>query len=146
CHPLRRGRGLVEERSVCDLKAGKIGDRSLEIEKRFEPSLADFRLIRRVRRIPGRIFKNIPLDDRRQDRTIITLPDQRYHSRVLSCPVARPTQTFRFQKSQRKHEPFVLTNPLWERLHDELVEARHTDSSQHRAHISGRWANMSARE
>ncbi len=52
-HRLGRGRALVEHRRVRRGEPGQVGDHGLEVEQRLEPSLADLRLIRRVRRVPG---------------------------------------------------------------------------------------------
>src|SRR5690606_41717883 len=47
---------------------GEVADHGLEVEQGFEPALADLRLIRRVRRVPGRVLQDVALDHRRQDR------------------------------------------------------------------------------
>ena len=76
-HRFRRRGRLVEQRSVGDVEPGQVADHGLEIEQRLQPALADLRLIRRIGRVPRRIFQDVALDHRRQDRAGIALADQR---------------------------------------------------------------------
>ena len=84
-HRFGRGSAFIEQRRIGDIEPGEIGDHGLEIQQGFEASLADLRLIRRVGRVPGRIFQDVALDHRRQDRPVIALPDQRCADFVLAC-------------------------------------------------------------
>ena len=68
---------FVEQRGVGDVEPGEVADHGLEVEQGFEPALADLRLIRRVRRVPGRVLQDVALDHRRQDGAGIALADQR---------------------------------------------------------------------
>jgi hypothetical protein len=78
-NPLRHGhrfgcrRGLVEERGIGNVQRSEIRDHGLEIKQRLESPLADFRLIRRIGRIPSGVFQNIALDHGWQDRAVISL-------------------------------------------------------------------------
>ncbi len=77
CHRFRRGGRFIEQRGVGDVEPGEVADHGLEVEQRFQPALADLRLIGRVGRVPGRVLQDVALDHRRQDRPRIALPDQR---------------------------------------------------------------------
>ena len=76
-HRFCRSRGFVEERGIGDVQRGEIRDHGLEIEQRLESTLTYFRLIWRVGGVPSRILQNVALNDGRQDRVIVSLPDQR---------------------------------------------------------------------
>ena len=82
-HRFGRSGGLVEQRRVGDVEPGEVADHGLEIEQRFQPALADLRLIRRVGGVPRRIFQDVALDHRRQDGAGIALADQRGEHLVL---------------------------------------------------------------
>ena len=56
--------------------AGQIGYHRLKIQQRFEPPLRDLRLVRRVGRVPARVFQDIPLDYRRGDAIRIARADK----------------------------------------------------------------------
>ena len=64
---LRRRRSLRRAASVGDVERGQIGDHRLKIEQRFEPALRDLGLVRRVGRVPTRVFENVSLNHRRRD-------------------------------------------------------------------------------
>src|SRR5438093_3593943 len=76
-HRFCRSRGFVEERGIGDVQRGEIRDHGLEIEQRLESTLTYFRLIWRVGGVPSRILQNVALNDGRQDRVIVSLPDHR---------------------------------------------------------------------
>ena len=75
-HRFGGGRRFVQQRTVADFHAGQRNDRRLEIQQRFQPSLRNFGLIRRIRGIPGRILENVPLDHGRRSRSVIAHADQ----------------------------------------------------------------------
>ena len=64
-HRLGGGGRLVEQRGVGDVEPGELGDHRLEVEQRLEAALADLGLVRRVRRVPGRVLEHVALDHRR---------------------------------------------------------------------------------
>ena len=87
-HRFRRSRSLVEQRGIGDRQPGQVGDHGLEIHQGFQPALADLRLVRGVGGVPGRVFQNVALDHRGQNRAVIALPDQRGEHLVLACNLA----------------------------------------------------------
>ena len=90
------GSRLVEQRCVCDLHGGKIGDHGLEIEQRFETALGELSLIRRVSGVPTRILQNISLDHGRRDAIGIASADKRTCDFVLLRNGAQFGERFRF--------------------------------------------------
>ena len=109
-HPPRHGHGfggsgrLVEQRGVGDLEPRQIDDHGLEIQQGLEPPLADLRLIRRIGRVPGRIFQHVALDDGGQMRAVIALADQRDHRAVARCHVAHLRQQLRLRQRRTEIE------------------------------------------
>ena len=70
-------RCLIEHGSVRHIHSRQVRHHGLEIQEGFKPALADFRLVRRIGRIPGRVFKHVPQDDFRGMRAVISHPDHR---------------------------------------------------------------------
>ncbi len=95
-HRFRRGGRFIEQRGVGDVEPAEIADHGLEIEQRFQPALADFRLIRRIGGVPGGVFQDVALDHRRQDGAGIALADQRGEDLVLRRELAHMRQRFGF--------------------------------------------------
>ena len=93
-HRFRRGGGFIEQRGVGDVEPGEIADHGLEIEQRFQPALADLRLIRRIGGIPRRTFQDVALDHGRQDGAGIALADQRGEHLVLRGKLCHMRQRF----------------------------------------------------
>ena len=75
-HRLRSGRGLIQQRSIGDRQARELADQGLEIEQGFETSLADFRLVRGVGRVPSRVLKHVALQQRWGVAIVITQANQ----------------------------------------------------------------------
>ena len=83
-HGLGRGGRLVEQRRIGDLEPGEIRDHGLEVEQGFQAALADLGLIRRIGRVPRRIFQDVARDHGRRDRAVIALADHRDQHLVLA--------------------------------------------------------------
>src|SRR4029077_4665108 len=84
-HCFSSGRGFVQHGSVCDVEGSQIYDHLLEVQQRFEASLRDFRLVRRVSGVPARVFENVSLNDRRRDAVVVASSDKRARDFVLLC-------------------------------------------------------------
>ena len=78
--------------------------------------MADLGLVGRIGRVPGRIFENVALDHRRQDRPIISLTDQRRENLILIGDDAELLQSFAFRNSRRERERGWLPDPIGHRL------------------------------
>ena len=88
-HRLGRGRGLVEQRRVRDRQPGEVADHRLEVQQRLEPALRDLRLVRRVRRVPGRVLEHVAQDDLRRVRAVVAEADHRRHHAVAVPELAQ---------------------------------------------------------
>ena len=137
-HRLRRRRRLVEQRSIGDVEPGKIADGCLEIEHRLQSTLADFRLVGRVGRIPSRILQNIALDRRRHDRAVIALADERGQNPVLVRGLAQTIERAAFGKWPAEIERLDRANVLGNGLVDQRLESRGANNPQHLGDFLGR--------
>jgi hypothetical protein len=95
-HRLCRGGGLVQQRGVGDFHAGKVGAQRLEVDQRLHAALRNFRLIRRIRGVPGRVLQDIAQDDVRRMRAVIALADEAAEYLVLVGDGADLGQRFDF--------------------------------------------------
>ena len=77
CHQHRfsRSRRFIEHPGVGGTHSSQVADHRLERDESLESALSDFRLIGRVRRVPRRVFKDVPLDDTRHDGVVIAEPN-----------------------------------------------------------------------
>ena len=95
-HSLGSRGTFVQQRGVGNIQAGQFADHGLEVQQRLETTLRNFRLIRRVGRVPGRIFENIAQNYQRRQRAGVALSDQRGEYRVLRSQLAKAGQGFDF--------------------------------------------------
>lgn len=95
---------FIEQRGVGDVKAGQIADHGLVVQQRLKTALADFRLVWRIGRVPGRVFQNVALDDRRRDGAVIALTYQRGQDLVLVCRLAKTIQRLTFGQGRTPGE------------------------------------------
>ena len=151
-HPPRHGHGLggggcfVEQRGVGDLEPRQIDDHGLKIQQGFEPALADLRLIRRIGRVPRRVFQHVALDDGGQMRAVIALADQRGHRAVARCHVAQLRQQFRLRQRRTEIERLRLADIAGDGLVDQGVERRRSDHPQHALDVVRRRTQMPVAE
>ena len=82
-HRFGGGGGFVEQRRVRDREAGEVGDHLLEVQERLEATLGNFGLVRRVGRVPRRVFEHVAQDHGRRVRVVVTLTDIRAEHLVL---------------------------------------------------------------
>jgi hypothetical protein len=82
-HGFGGGGGFVEQRGVGDRQAGEVADQGLEVQQRFETALGNFRLVRGVGGVPGRVFQQVAQDRRRRVRAVVALADVGLEQLVL---------------------------------------------------------------
>ncbi len=131
-HRFGRGGRLVEHRRVCDLHAGEVGDHRLEVQERFEPTLRDFGLIRRVRRVPGRILEDVAQDHVGGDRVGVTEPDQRSEHLVSGAQHTESRQCLRLRKGGVEREGDAFANRGRDGRVDQRFEGRISEVREHR--------------
>ena len=113
-HCLGRARRFVEHRRVRDFELRQINDHLLEVDQRFEASLRELSLIRRVSGVPTRIFQNVPLNDGRRDAIRVTGANKTFVDFVLLGNRAELSQRvvfrFRFRQIQFMIETDIFRN------------------------------------
>lgn len=137
-HRFRSGRCFIEQRCVCDIEAGQVADHGLVVQQRLKTTLADFRLVRRIGRVPGRVFQNVALDDRRRDRAVITLTDQRGQHLVLVGRFAQAVERLAFGQRGTPGQRHLLADGGGNGGVDERVEAFVANDLQHVSHFRRR--------
>ena len=96
-HRLRRGGRFVEQRGICDIERGQVGDHRLKIEQCFQAALRDLGLVWSVGCIPTGIFQNVALDDGRHDAIGVAGPNEVSDHLVLLRDLAQFGQRFLFR-------------------------------------------------
>ena len=143
-HGFRRRRRLVKQRGVGDVEPGEIGDHGLEIQERFQPALADFRLVGRIGRVPCRVFENRALDHRRHDGAVVALTDQRQHHLVLLRRGPQVIEHLALAHRIAEGERRFLPDRARHRLVDQRVQRRGADNLEHVGDLRRRRADMAA--
>ena len=72
----------------------QVSDHRLEVQKRLKATLGNLRLVWCISGIPSWVFKDIPLDRRRRDGTVIALANQRDEDVVLFGHLLHEMQKF----------------------------------------------------
>ena len=138
-HRLGRGGALVEHRRVGHLEPGQVGDHGLEVQQRLQPALADLRLVRGVRGVPGRILKYVAAQHRRRQRVVVALTDHRHRDGVGVGQCAQLGQRLGFGGGRRQLvetgcQPVGgqrVENACRQRLVGQFVEGADADGLEH---------------
>ncbi len=147
-HRLRRGRRLVQQRSVRDGQPGEVADQRLEVEQALQPALRNLRLVRRVGRVPERVLQHVPQDDRRRVRAVVAAADHRRAHHVAVGDAADPREGFRLGQRRRVGQLQLPVQPDPTRHHgiDQLVDRRHAHRVEHRHRVCLRLPVVPGRE
>ncbi len=121
-HRFGSGGRLVEQRGVRDLHPRQVPHHRLEIQQRFETALRNFRLVRRIRRVPAWVFEDIAKDHARRHGVVIAVADERPENLIPGCNPAQILQEMMFALAGRQGQRFVETNPGRYRFVDQRVE------------------------
>ena len=62
CHGFGGCRGFIQHRGIGNRHAGQVTHHGLKVDQRLKATLRNFRLVRRVSRVPRRVFKNVAQD------------------------------------------------------------------------------------
>ena len=87
-HSFSNGGGFIQQRGVGYGKSREVLDHGLEVEQRFEAALGNFRLVRRVGRVPSGSFQDVAADDRGRDGVVVALADHLDSGLVLGRELA----------------------------------------------------------
>ena len=73
-HRLGRGGRLVQQRGVCEFHAREFRDHGLEVQKRLEAPLGDFRLVGGVLRVPAGVLQDVSRYDGGNHAAVVAEP------------------------------------------------------------------------
>lgn len=133
---------FIEKRRVGNVEASQVADHGLVVEQRFEAALADFRLVGRIGRVPGRVFQDVALDDRRRDRAVVALADQRHELLVAVGRFAHLVERLALGHRRAPGKRRFLADRRRHGVVDQRIERRVTDDLQHLVHFGRRRADM----
>ena len=138
--------GLVEHRRVGEVHAGEVSDHRLVVEQRFQATLADLGLVRRVGRVPRRVLEHVAGDDRRRDRARVARADERREHLVERRDLAESGDDVRLGYGGPDAERVAPADRLGHHLIDQLGERGHPEDGTHRGDLRSVGADVALDE
>src|SRR3989338_3053381 len=126
----RRG-PFVQQRCVRHIHTGEVHHHRLEIQQRFQPALRDLRLVRRVLRVPTRVFENIALNNGGSDGAVVSETEIRRSNDILVCDAPHMTDKAMFAHSVAQVHRRCASDRCRNGLFDQSLKARHADDVEH---------------
>ena len=145
-HGFCAGGRLIEQRSIGNGQPGKITHHRLEVEQAFQPALRNLCLVRRVLRVPSRVFKNVAQDYRRRMRIVIALADIGAIGLILYGSLLQLAQVIGLAEGRRHAQRVIHTDGIGDGAGNQLIEAAYADDSKHFRSIRFAGANMTGRK
>jgi hypothetical protein len=102
-------------------------------------------LIRRVRRVPGRVLEHVALDDTGRDGGVVAHPDQAGARLVLGGDAAQRGEHLRLAAGGRQFE-LLVTDRFGDGLVEQPLERTGAEGAQHLAELFDAGADMAADE
>ncbi len=130
-HRLGGGRALVEQRGTGGGQTGQLGDHRLEVQQGLEPPLGDLRLVRRVRRVPGRVLHDVAQDDRRGEGAVVAEADHGVEDLVAVGQGAQLGQHLGLGTRARQVEPVGVLDHIRRGGGRQFVERTVADLREH---------------
>ena len=119
---------FVEQRSVRERETGEIRNHRLKVQQRFESTLGDFGLVRRVLRIPTGAFEDIALDHRWHDDIGVSHPDTGANHLVARGDLAEALDQLELARRRtfepRERQRFVEAYRRRDRVVGQLIEIK----------------------
>ena len=131
-HRLGRGRCLIKQRRVGTRQARQIGDDRLVVEQRLEAPLRNLRLVRRVRRVPGRILEHLAEHHLRGMRAVVAKADHLRHDAVALTDLAQLIKHFDLGCGRRDVERLTHQDRLRHSCSLERIKGVVAELVQHR--------------
>ena len=141
-HGLGSGGRLIEKRCVGHIHTGEVGDHRLKVEQRFESALADLGLVRRVSRIPSRVFQHVSKHHRRHNRAGIAESDERGFHDVSISDRPQFSQRISLGSCLSQVKRSIQADGRRNGLRDELIEGADPKRRQHRANVITVWPDV----
>ncbi len=145
-HRFRRCGGFVQQRGVGNRQAGQVADQGLEIEQRLQTALGNFRLIRGISGVPGRVFQQVAQDWRRCMGVVVTLADVGFEQLVLAGDGFDGRQRIGFALSGRQIEHAGALDAFRDHAFAQCFDGVKTQRLQHGQLVVGARADVTGDE
>ncbi len=129
------GGGFVQEGGVGDGQAHQVLDHGLEVQQGFEAALGNFRLVRGVRRVPGRGFEDVAADHRRSDGVVVALADHLHGRLVLGSQLAQLSQDLDLAQGVLERQRDVLADVIGNRGVHQRIDTVVTNRLEHDVNV-----------
>ena len=130
-HGLGRGSGFIEHGGVGHRHAGQVADHGLKVDQRFQPTLGNFGLVRRVSGVPGRVFQNVAQDHARRMGIVIALANEALENLVSGGHGLEFGQRRRLGNGRRNRHVGAARNRAWHDGLDQRPPRGRTDRTEH---------------
>ncbi len=141
-HSFSNSSCFIQQRCTGNRQAGKLGNERLEVEQKLQTTLADFRLVRRVSRVPGRIFKQVALNDRWRLHTMIARTDEALLHHIAAHDFIELGKCCVFAQSRWQIKRAVQADGCRNSLRDQCFHGRKTERCKHCALVFYTWPDM----
>ena len=131
-HGLGCRRRLVEQQCVAHGQAREITHHRLVVQQCLEPALSDFRLIRRVGRVPSRVFQDVALDHRWRKALVVAQANERPEDLIALGDASERRERFDFAAPRRKRQRPAQANTLGDPRIDDGIERVVAELARHR--------------
>ena len=133
---------FIQERCAGNRQTGQFRNQRLKVEKKLKTTLADFRLVRRISRVPGRILKQVALNDGWRFHTMIARADEALLHHIAAHDFIELRKCCMFAQSGWQIERAIQTNGCWNRLGDKGFHGRKAERCKHCALVFQSWPDM----
>ncbi len=101
-HCFSYGSSFVKQRRVCGGQANQVRNHCLEVDQRFQPTLRNFGLIRRICGVPSGVFQNIAPDNRWGQSWVISQTNHRNTGIIAARVLAQNGERLMFRHGTGK--------------------------------------------
>ncbi len=136
------GSCFIQKRCTGNRKTGKLGNKRLEMEQQFQTALAYFRLVRRIGRVPCRVFKQVALDNWRRQHAMIARTDEALLHHVAVHNFAEFRKRCVLAQSCWQIKRAVEPDRSRNSLRDQRFHGRKAERCKHCALVFNSWPDM----
>ncbi len=145
-HGLGGGRGFVQQRGIGNRHGREVADHGLEVDEGLHAALRDLGLVGRVGRVPGRVFKNVALDDAWRMATVVALADEAFEDAAPARQCLELGQRLGLAHGGGQvHGPAAAYGGRHDGIHQRRARCR-ADDGQHVRFIRSRQSDMARHE
>ncbi|CEI74776.1 Uncharacterized protein PAE221_00336 [Pseudomonas aeruginosa] len=145
-HGLGGGGRLVEHRGVGDRQAGQVADQGLEVQQRLQAALGDFRLVRRVGGVPGRVLQEVAQDRCRGVAVVVALANEGTQRAIARGDRLQAGQRLGLAHAGRQVEHAAALDAVGDHVADQRVQRVVAQALEHGLGVGGTRADMAGDE